>query len=61
MDIPTFENKHFLRQNSDILKHIWKVAQGGDSSGSYEEIDELSFPEDDRSQNTLDPNENWDR
>jgi hypothetical protein len=29
MGIPIFERKHFLLQNSDIPKHIWKVVEGG--------------------------------
>jgi hypothetical protein len=57
MGTPIFEKKHFLPQNSDILKHIWKVVEGGDFSDSYSKKYEPFFLEGGRSENILDPNE----
>jgi hypothetical protein len=60
-DIPTFEKKHFLLQNNDILKRIWKVVGGDDFSDSYPEKYEPFFLKEGHSENILDPNEDWDR
>ena len=61
MDIPIFEKKYFLLQSSDTLEHTWKVAEGGDFQGPYEERCEPFFPKGDRFQNILGSNEDWDR
>jgi len=61
MGIPTFEKKHFLLQNSDIPKHIWKVVGEGDFSDSYPEKYEPSSLKESHSENILDPNEDWGR
>ena len=57
MDTPTFEKKHSLPRNSDIPKHIWKVAEGGDSSDFSSRKYEPFFSKGSRSENILDPNE----